>query len=675
MEYCMSKIRVYKLAQELELSSSEVLDLLAELDVDASSHMSTVEAETAKLVREMVLEEDETAVTDVEEVEEEKGNEVEKEDNEESDDDNLIRLEGTLNVKELAEELNKNPNSLIQDLIGLGIMATINQELDEETIEVIMDNYGYQVEFTSQTEVEELSLNELVQDIEDQPEDLEERPPVVTVMGHVDHGKTTLLDTIRETDVIDSEAGGITQHIGAYQVEVDGKKITFLDTPGHEAFTSMRARGAQVTDVAILVVGADDGVMPQTVEAINHAQAAEVPIIVAINKIDKPGAKPERIKQELTEYGLVAEEWGGDTICVPISALHKENIDELLEMIVLVAEMEELKANPERELANGVIVEAELDKGRGPVATVLIRNGTLEIGDPMVAGLAHGKVRAMINDQGKRIEKAGPSKPVEVLGFNSVPQAGDLLQVLEDEKAVRSLAEDRQDLKREQELGQSKAVTLDDLFEQIQEGEIKDLNIVIKGDVQGSVEALKEALLEQSTDEVQIKVVHSGVGAIREADVMLASASNAIIIGFNVRPDNNARQVADKEEVDIRTYRVIYKAIEDVRAAMEGLLDPDYKEIIVGRAEVRDVFSVPKVGNVAGVYVTSGNINRNAQARLLRDGVVIFEGDISSLKRFKDDVKEVAEGYECGIGLENFDDIKVGDEIEIYDYEEIQRTL
>ncbi|MCK8823504.1 translation initiation factor IF-2 [Fuchsiella alkaliacetigena] len=671
----MSKIRVYKLAQELELSSSEVLDLLAELDVDASSHMSTVEAETAKLVREMVLEEDETAVTDVEEVEEEKGNEVEKEDNEESDDDNLIRLEGTLNVKELAEELNKNPNSLIQDLIGLGIMATINQELDEETIEVIMDNYGYQVEFTSQTEVEELSLNELVQDIEDQPEDLEERPPVVTVMGHVDHGKTTLLDTIRETDVIDSEAGGITQHIGAYQVEVDGKKITFLDTPGHEAFTSMRARGAQVTDVAILVVGADDGVMPQTVEAINHAQAAEVPIIVAINKIDKPGAKPERIKQELTEYGLVAEEWGGDTICVPISALHKENIDELLEMIVLVAEMEELKANPERELANGVIVEAELDKGRGPVATVLIRNGTLEIGDPMVAGLAHGKVRAMINDQGKRIEKAGPSKPVEVLGFNSVPQAGDLLQVLEDEKAVRSLAEDRQDLKREQELGQSKAVTLDDLFEQIQEGEIKDLNIVIKGDVQGSVEALKEALLEQSTDEVQIKVVHSGVGAIREADVMLASASNAIIIGFNVRPDNNARQVADKEEVDIRTYRVIYKAIEDVRAAMEGLLDPDYKEIIVGRAEVRDVFSVPKVGNVAGVYVTSGNINRNAQARLLRDGVVIFEGDISSLKRFKDDVKEVAEGYECGIGLENFDDIKVGDEIEIYDYEEIQRTL
>ena len=668
----MGKIRVYKLAQDLGLSSSEILDLLSELGVDASSHMSTVDDETADLLTEMVSDESQSEAAAQE------GNETGEIDNsvkQDIEEENIIEIEGTLTVKELAEKLDIEPNSLIQNLIGLGIMATINQELDQDTIEIILDDYGYTAKFGVESEEEEeISLNELVQDIEDKPEDLQARPPVVTVMGHVDHGKTTLLDAIRETNVTESEAGGITQHIGAYQVEIGGDKVTFLDTPGHEAFTSMRARGAQATDITILIVAADDGIMPQTVEAINHAQAAEVPIIVAINKIDKPNAQPDRVKQELTEHGLVPEEWGGNTICVPISALKKQNLDELLEMVTLVSEMEELKANPDR-LANGVIVEAELDKGRGAVATVLVQNGTLKVGDPIVAGLAYGRVRAMINDQGARVEEATPATPVEVLGFNSVPQAGDLLQVLENEKVVRTLAEDRQDIKRQQDLGKNKTVTLDDLFDQIQQGEIKDLNIIVKGDVQGSVEAIKEALLQLSTDEVQVNIVHSGVGAIREADIMLATASNAIVIGFNVRPDNNARHVAEKEQVDVRTYRVIYKALEDIRAAMEGLLDPDYKEVILGRVEVRDTFSVPKVGTIAGSYVTNGKVSRNAKARLLRDGVVIFEGDIASLKRFKDDAKEVAEGYECGIGLENFNDIKIGDVIEVYDYEEVKRTL
>ncbi|ADL13102.1 translation initiation factor IF-2 [Acetohalobium arabaticum] len=651
----MGKIRVYKLAEDLGLESSEVIDILNELGEEVSSHMSTVEDETADLVAEMV-------------------NEEAAEDTKTESGDDVIELETSLTVKELAEEMGEEPNSLMQELVGLGIMATINQELDEETIETVLAEYGYEVEFKTEEEEEGTSYNELVQDIDDDPEDIEERAPVVTVMGHVDHGKTTLLDAIRETNVTESEAGGITQHIGAYQVDVDGEKITFLDTPGHEAFTSLRARGAQVTDVAILIIAADDGVMPQTVEAINHAKAADVPIIVAINKVDKHNAQPERVKQELTEYELVPEEWGGNTICVPISALQKQNIDELLEMVILVSEMEELKANHDRP-ANGVVVEAELDKGRGPVATVLIKNGTLKIGDPIVAGLSYGTVKALVNDQGERVKKAGPAMPVGVLGFNSVPQSGDLLQVLEDEREVRKLAERRQDEKRQEDLSQKKTVTLDDLYDQIQEGEIKDLNIIIKGDVQGSVEAIKEALLQLSTDEVQVNVVHSGVGAVREADIMLATASNAIVIGFNVRPDDNARQAAEKEQVDIRTYRVIYKAIEDIRAAMEGMLEPDYKEIVLGRADVRDTFSVPKVGTIAGIYVTDGKVNRNANARLLRDNVVIFEGDIASLKRFEDDVREVDEGYECGLGLENFNDIKVGDTIEIYDYKEIKRTL
>jgi translation initiation factor IF-2 len=659
----MSKIRVYKLAQDLDLDSSEVIDLLNELGVEVNSHMSTVADDTADILTKMVLDEGQERE---ENVENEKEDETNKAD--------VIEIEATLMVKELAEKLGEEPNSLIQKLITMGIMVTINQELDEDTIEIVAEEYGYEVDFITENEEEEINFNELVQDIEDKPEDLKDRPAVVTVMGHVDHGKTTLLDAIRETNVTASEAGGITQHIGAYQVELDGEKITFLDTPGHEAFTSMRARGAQATDITILIVAADDGVMPQTVEAINHAQAAEVPIIVAINKVDKPNAQAERVKQELTEYGLVPEEWGGDTICVPISALKKQNIDELLEMVTLVAEMEEIKVNPDRP-ANGVIVEAELDKGRGAVATVLVQNGTLHVGDSIVAGLAYGRVRAMINDQGERVEEAPPATPVAVLGLSSVPQAGDLLQVLDAGQDVRKLAEDRQDQKRQQDLSNNQTISLDDLYDQIKEGQIKDLNIIIKGDVQGSVEAIKEALLQLSTDEVQINIVHSGVGAVREADIMLATASNAIVIGFNVRPDNNARKVAEKEQVDVRTYRVIYKAIEDIRAAMEGLLEPDYKEIILGRVEVRETFGIPNVGTIAGSYVTSGEASRNANARLLRDGVVIFEGDISSLKRFKEDVKEVKEGYECGVGLENFNDIKVGDVIEIYDYEEIKRSL
>ncbi|MCK8816482.1 translation initiation factor IF-2 [Natroniella sulfidigena] len=645
-------IRVYELAKELEIENKELIEILQDLGLDISSHMSTVEEDTAEMVVDMVLGADE--------------DEVDQE-------EDIIEVEGRLTVKELAEEIEIEPNSLMTELINLGIMATINQELDFEIIEQIAEEYGYQVKEVEEEE-EDDDIYGLVTDREDSPEDLKTRPPVITVMGHVDHGKTTLLDAIRKTNVTAGEAGGITQHIGAYQVEVNGQPITFLDTPGHEAFTSMRARGAQATDIAILVVSADDGIMPQTVEAINHAKAAEVPIIVAVNKIDKPNAQPERVKQELTEHGLVVEEWGGDTICVSVSALKQQNLDELLEMIILTSEMEELKANPDRP-AHGVIIEAELDRGRGPVATVLIKNGTLKVGDPIVAGLASGRVRAMIDDRGERIEEAGPSTPVEVLGLSEAPKAGDLLEVLEDDQATRDIANKREDQRRADELGQNTTVNLDDLFAQIQEGEIKNLNIVVKADVQGSVEALKESLLNLSTEEVQVKVVHDGVGGITETDVMLAAASNAIIIGFNVRPGANARKVAEKETVEIRTYRVIYRAIEEIRQAMEGLLDPDYKEIILGQVEVRDTFKVPKVGTIAGSYVKSGKITRNAKIRLIRDGKIIKEGDISSLKRFKDDVREVAEGYECGVGIEDYNDIKVGDIMEVYGYKEVKRTL
>ena len=572
-------------------------------------------------------------------------------------------------VKELSEKTGISVANIIKQLMQLGIMATINQEIDYDTALLVANEFGVDPELKATKKFEDI-LSEL--DEEDDPEKLVKRAPVVTVMGHVDHGKTSLLDAIRNTTVTEEEAGGITQHIGAYTIKVNTKFVTFLDTPGHEAFTSMRARGAQVTDLAILVVAADDGVMPQTVEAINHAKSANVPIIVAINKIDKPAANPDRIKQQLAEHGLLVEEWGGDVIAVPVSALRREGIDELLEMILLVAEMEELKANPNRP-AKGTIVEAELDKGRGPVATILVQNGTLHIGDSIIAGTAHGRVRAMLDDRGKRIKKAGPSVPVEVLGLSEVPEAGDIMYVVEDDKLSKQIAEERKDKEKEAQQKVSNITTLDDLFEQIKEGEVRELNLIIKADVQGSAEAVKQALGRLSTDEVRVKTIHSGVGAITESDVMLAKASNAIIIGFNVRPVTNAYELAEKEQVDIRTYRVIYDAIQDVEAAMKGLLDPEFKEVVIGRLEVRATFKVSGVGVVAGCYVTNGVVRRNAHVRVVRDGVVIHEGEIASLKRFKDDVKEVASGYECGLGVENFNDIKENDIIEAFINKEIER--
>ncbi len=557
--------------------------------------------------------------------------------------------------------MGREVSEVIKKLMMLGIMATINQELDLDTATILCGEFGVTVEeLPPEADPTEIA------EIEDDPADLLPRPPVVTVMGHVDHGKTSLLDSIRQANVTAQEAGGITQHIGAYQVVHQGKKIVFLDTPGHEAFTAMRARGAQVTDIAILVVAADDGVMPQTIEALNHAKSAKVPIIVAINKIDRPGANPDRIKQQLSDHGLLAEDWGGDTVMAAVSAYTKQGIPELLEMILLVAEMQELKANPNRQ-AMGTIIEAQLDKGRGPVATVLIQKGTLHIGDSIIAGVAYGKVRAMINDRGDKVKKALPATPVEVLGLSDVPAAGDVLYVV-DERVARAVAEKRVAKKRTDELVQTQKVSLDDLFKHIQEGSLKDLNIVVKADVQGSIEALRQALLNLKNKEVRVNIVHAGVGAINESDVMLASASNALIIGFNVRPDTNARTAADKEKVDIRTYRVIYEALNDVEAAMTGMLAPEYKEVILGKVEVRQVISVPKAV-VAGSYVLEGKITNAAQVRIVRNGVVVHEGKIESLRRFKDDVKEVASGYECGITIERFRDIKEGDIIEAFTME------
>ena len=556
---------------------------------------------------------------------------------------------------------------VVKKLFMMGVMATINQEIDFDTAALVASEFGVTCEELP-PEVDPTEIPE----IEDDPKTLKLRPPVVTVMGHVDHGKTSLLDCIRNTHVQTHEAGGITQHIGAYQVNCKGKKIVFLDTPGHEAFTAMRARGAQITDIAILVVAADDGVMPQTIEAIHHAKSAGVPIIVAINKIDKPGANPDRVKQELMEQGLVPEEYGGDTIMVPVSAKKQIGIDDLLEMVLLVAEVKELKANPNRD-ARGVIVEAKLDKGRGPVATVLVQNGTLRIGDSVVCGTTYGKVRAMVNDRGENVKKAGPSVPVEILGLNDVPEAGDILAVLE-EKQARSIAEARIERQRNN-LIKSKKVSLDDLFHQIQEGDIKDLNIVIKADVQGSVEALSSSLLKlNKNDEVRVSIVHSGVGAVNESDVMLASASNALIIAFNVRPDANARKLADTENIDIRTYRVIYDAINDVKDAMSGMLKPKYKEVIQGRVEIRQVMKFSKA-LVAGSYVLEGKICNNSKIRIIRDNIEIFDGEIDSLRRFKDEVKEVNAGYECGISIVDFRDFKEGDIIEAYTMEEIATTI
>ena len=575
-----------------------------------------------------------------------------------------------ISVKDLSEKIGKPAAEIIKKLFMLGIMATINQEIDFDTCELIASDYGIELEQKLAKTFEEV-LSDTADDT-DAPESLVERPPVVTIMGHVDHGKTSLLDAIRDSSVTEGEAGGITQHIGAYTVMCNDRKITFIDTPGHEAFTSMRARGAQVTDIVILVVAADDGIMPQTVEAINHAKAAGVPIIVAINKMDRPEADPDRVKQQLTEYELVPEEWGGETICVPVSAKTHEGLSNLLEMVLLQADVLELRANPDR-LAKGIIIEAKLDKGRGPIATVLVQNGTLKKGDTIVAGTTYGRVRAMMDDRGRVVSEAGPSMPVEVLGFNEVPDAGDTLNAVEADKLSRQVAEERRDKIKAAQLKNLSKVSLDDLFNQMAEGELKVLNIIVKADVQGSVEAVKQALEKLSNDEVRVKCIHGGVGAITGSDIMFASASNAIVIGFNVRPDATARAAAERENVDVRTYRVIYNAIEDVENAMRGMFKPVYQEVELGRISVRETFRVSGVGTIAGAYVQEGKVTRNAQVRVVRDGIVLHDGKIGSLKRFKDDAKEVVAGYECGISIDNFNDIQQGDTIEAYVVEEVKR--
>ncbi|GIP27337.1 hypothetical protein J23TS9_24670 [Paenibacillus sp. J23TS9] len=579
-----------------------------------------------------------------------------------------IIVRGTMTVGETAKLLHKDASEVIKKLILMGVMATINQELDIDTILLLAGEFGVEVEVKIVLEDDRFETTEE----NDDPADLKARPPVVTIMGHVDHGKTTLLDAIRSTNVTGGEAGGITQHIGAYQVEINNKKITFLDTPGHEAFTAMRARGAQITDITIIVVAADDGVMPQTVEAVNHAKAAELPIIVAVNKIDKPDANPDKVKQELTEYGLVPEEWGGDTIFVNVSAKQKMGLEDLLEMILLVSEVNDYKANPDKR-ARGAVIEAELDKGRGPVARILVQNGTLRVGDAFVAGNCFGRVRAMVNDKGRRLKEAGPSTPVEITGLTEVPQAGDPFMMFEDERKARSIAEKRSITQRQSDLGSNVRVTLDDLFQHIKDGEIKDLNVIIKGDVQGTVEALKSSLSKIEVEGVRVKIIHSGAGAITESDIILAAASNAIVIGFNVRPDPQAGATAEQEKVDIRLHRVIYNVIEEIEQAMKGMLDPEYKEVVIGHAEVRNLFKISKVGTIAGCMVTQGKIARNAEMRLIRESIVIHEGKIDTLKRFKDDAKEVAQGYECGITLQGYNDLKEGDVIEAFIMETVER--
>jgi translation initiation factor IF-2 len=578
-----------------------------------------------------------------------------------------ISLEESTTVRELAEKLHRSSAEIVKKLMELGTMASINQAIDFDTAEIVASLYEVKVERVISEE------EKLLEEIIDDETSLKPRPPVVTVMGHVDHGKTSLLDRIRKSDVVSGEAGGITQHIGAYQVTVNDNRITFIDTPGHEAFTAMRARGANLTDIVVLVVAADDGVMPQTVEAINHIKAAGVPFVVAINKIDKPEANPDRVMQQLTEYGILAEEWGGDTIFVPVSAKQGQGIDTLLEMILLVAEMHEIKANPDR-AAEGVVIEGQLDRGRGPVATVLVLKGTLRIGDFLVCGNNYCKVRAMTDHKGRRVDKAYPSMPVEITGWSDVPEAGGKVLAC-DEKVAKEIVNLRLSEKKIEEQKQSSKVSLDDFFKQMQDADIKELNLIIKGDVQGSIEALAQSLLRLATNEVKVNVIHSAVGAISETDVMLASASQAIIIGFNVRPDVKARKYAEDEGIDVRLYRVIYEAIDDVKKAMAGLLDPEYKEKYMGRAEVRATFKVPNVGLIAGSYVIDGKLQRNANVRVLRDGVIVYEGRLSSLKRFKDDVREVVENYECGIGIQDFNDVKEGDIIEAYTLEEIPREL
>ncbi|MDI9442407.1 MAG: translation initiation factor IF-2 [Firmicutes bacterium] len=697
----MKKIRIYELAKELDIESKEIISFLNELGEEVSSHMSSIEGDVAALIRDHFKPQEEDPVLvvedDVEEIEQPKvekiirrnspkdveerdvpkkrskskkqkgGRRTEGRRKEKQQTKKEITLPETVSVRELADALGVNGAELIKELMKIGVMASLAQSIDFDIAAIVAAEFGVEAK-------PEMDLAEQVfAEVADDPEKQVTRPPVVTIMGHVDHGKTTLLDSIRKTRVTATEAGGITQHIGAYQIVYNDNRITFLDTPGHEAFTAMRSRGAKVTDIAILVVAANDGVMPQTVEAINHAKAAGVPIIIAINKVDLPAANPDRVKQELTEHGLVVEEWGGDTIAVEVSALQGEGIDELLDMILLVAEMEDLKADPERP-ARGTVIEAQLDRGRGPVATVLISSGTLRVGDAFVVGNECGKVRALVNDQGQNVQEAGPAMPVEVLGIDGVPEAGDPFVVVQDEQTARQVASLQQEKQRERDLSRSSRVSLDDLFQRIQEGEVKELNLVVKADVHGSAEAVRASLEKLSTDEVKVNIIHQAVGAVSESDVLLAAASNAVIIGFNVRPEPNARRAAERDGVDIRVYRIIYNLLDDVEAAMVGLLDPEYKEQVLGRAEVRQTFKVPGAV-VAGCYVQEGKIVRSAQIRLLRDNVIIHEGQISSLRRFKDDVREVAQGYECGIGIERYNDVKEGDVIEAFTMVKVERTL
>ena len=683
----MSKIRVYELAKELNVSSKDLITLLMEeFGVEVKNHMSVIEDEDAALIQELIGENGipETKKSIVDEYEDQLAEEVnkgvrkkkktKKEIEREEIEKNaeaacgVVEIGDTITVKELCEKLGKPTAEVIKNLIFLGVMAGVNQEIDFATAEKLCEKY----EVIAERKKEETELEAFEEDTDIVEENLEKRPPIVTIMGHVDHGKTSLLDAIRKARVTDTEAGGITQHIGAYTVTLNGEKITFLDTPGHEAFTAMRARGAQVTDIVILVVAADDGIMPQTKEAISHCKAANVPMIVAINKIDRPGANVDRVKQELTEHGLVSEDWGGDTICVPVSAKTGENLDSLLEMILLTAEMQELTADPNRK-SKGTVIEAKLDKGRGAVASLLIQNGTLHVGDSILVGSTYGRIRAMFDDMGKKIKSAGPSIPVEVLGLSEVPAAGDRFVVVKDEKTARNMAEIRKDKIKTESHQTSHRVSLEDLYSQIQEGKVKELSIIVKADVQGSVGAIRQSLEKLSTDDVKVRVIHGAVGAITETDITLAAASNALMIGFNVRPDSNAIAAAERDGVDIKTYRIIYDAIEDVKSAMIGMLDPEYKEVVNGKAEVRMTYKISNVGTIAGCYVTDGKIVRNSEIRVIRDGIVIFESVLASLKRFKDDAKEVNKGYECGLSVERFNDLKEGDIIESFTMEAVKR--
>ena len=684
----MKKVRIYEYAKEVGKQSKDLITVLKDANIEVSNHMSMLTEEgLAKL--DSIFKKQEQATKNEQsssnegkknkkkKVKKEKVKKSQKQQpaiieapSEETISEDTILVKDGMTVGELSEVLSVGSTELIKKLfMELKIMANINQSLTLEQIELIAMDYGKEIQEEVEINKEDLDL---YFEVEDAEKDLKERAPIVTIMGHVDHGKTTLLDTIRNSRVTAGEAGGITQHIGAYQVRAKDKKITFLDTPGHAAFTTMRARGAKITDVTILVVAADDGVMPQTIEAINHAKAAEVPIIVAVNKMDKPQANPDRVMNELVEYGLISEEWGGDTIFVPISALKGEGIDELLENILLVTEMQELKANPNR-LALGTVIEAKLDKGRGAVATLLVQNGSLNVGDPLVVGNTFGRVRAMINDRSKNIQTAKPSTPVEITGLQDVPNAGDRFVVFGDEKTARQIGEKRQQQYIETTRQANSAVSLDTLFEQMKQGEMKDLNIIIKADVQGSVEALAMSLAKIDVEGVNVRIIHTGVGAINESDITLAVASNAVVIGFNVRPDNNAKQMAQTEQVDIRLHSIIYKVIEEIEAAMTGLLDPEFVEKVIGLAEVRQVYKVSKIGTIAGAYVTEGKVSRDGKVRVIRDSVVIYEGEIDTLRRFKDDVKEVQSGYECGMTVENFNDIKEGDVFEVYIMEEVKK--